>query len=160
MQFKKRPTVRSRELSGLERQTPGPVIELALTPTFVESTPPPKSKEYQLTSDKLTLKFTDNLTTRYTQHKTVEPVELIDQNLIKLDEKTNQHRITLLSRKYARKSLSQEESARLNMLTERLRNLVPEITESEVAHMEHLSNVLEKAAQSAQEIADEHNITL
>ncbi|WP_316367689.1 hypothetical protein [Candidatus Thiodiazotropha sp. CDECU1] len=138
----------------------GSEVESVETPTFCETHPEPSQETFNLLSERLTLRFTKNLTTRYISDNDTIVEAVTDFNLVSLDERNAQDRITLLSRKYARNSLSQEESARLDMLTERLRNLIPEVSESEIARMEHFANTLEEAAQSAKDIADELNITL
>ena len=57
----------------------------------------------------------------------------------------NEDRITLLARKYANKHMLPEDSARLNILTQRLRNTLPGITERDLEIMEGLNKQLESA---------------
>ncbi|MES9842732.1 MAG: hypothetical protein ABW134_19470 [Candidatus Thiodiazotropha endolucinida] len=159
----KQTTVTSRAFNEREKDTLAPITKSDSTPTFDESLAieiKPQSKEIPLFSEELTLKFTDNLTTQYTPHEDTHQIVQNEPKLVDLNTKTTQHRITLLSRKYARKNLTQEESVRLDMLTERLRNLVPEITEDEVARMEELTKIIDESSQSVKEIADEFDITL
>ncbi|MCG7898943.1 MAG: hypothetical protein JAY85_10850 [Candidatus Thiodiazotropha weberae] len=130
------------------------------TPTFNESHTAKLVSTNNLLSERLTLRFADEITTLY-EPDNVETMDLVDDfDYVNLEERNAQNRIKLLSRKYARKSLSQEESARLDMLTERLRNLIPEISEAEIQQMEQFTEILERTARSAEEIADELNITL
>lgn len=57
----------------------------------------------------------------------------------------NEDRITLLARKYATKHMLPEDAARLNILTQRLRNAMPGITEKDLEIMEGLNKQLESA---------------
>lgn len=57
----------------------------------------------------------------------------------------NEDRITLLARKYATKHMLPEDAARLNILTQRLRNTMPGITEKDLEIMEGLNKQLESA---------------
>ena len=61
-------------------------------------------------------------------------------------EKANETRIALLARKYASSQTTPEESARLNILTEKIQQLMPSITDEDVAIMENLSLRLEEAS--------------
>lgn len=57
----------------------------------------------------------------------------------------NEQRITLLSRKYAAKNMLPEDAARLDILTQRFRNLMPSITEKDLEIMEGLNKQIENA---------------
>lgn len=58
-------------------------------------------------------------------------------------EDVNEDRITLLARKYADKDMIPEDAARLEILTQRLRNTMPAITEKDLEKMEYLNKQLE-----------------
>ena len=66
-------------------------------------------------------------------------------------EKANRDRVTLLSRQYAAKDFSEEERARLEIVTERVRRLLPAVT---VAEYESLVQVLELVKQAQDTDAD------
>ena len=57
----------------------------------------------------------------------------------------SEHRITLLARKYANKYMLPEDAARLDILTQRLRNVTPSITEKDLEIMEGLNKQLKSA---------------
>ncbi|MCW8933726.1 MAG: hypothetical protein OQK98_03290 [Gammaproteobacteria bacterium] len=60
------------------------------------------------------------------------------------DEKNdNENRITLLARKYATKNMSTEDSARLDILTQRFRDAMPALAEKDLEIMEHLNKKIE-----------------
>jgi phage terminase Nu1 subunit (DNA packaging protein) len=58
----------------------------------------------------------------------------------------NIHRIRLLARRYARNSLTPEESARLDILNERVQQLVPSVTDEEVDDLGQMVNKLHEIA--------------
>lgn len=62
----------------------------------------------------------------------------------------NVHRIRLLARRYARNSLTPEESARLDILSERVQQLVPSVTDEEVNVLGYMVSKLHDIA-----VADE-----
>lgn len=51
-------------------------------------------------------------------------------------------RIELLARKYVRESMSKEEKARLDIINDRLDNLLPLVTESEIIKIEETSQMI------------------
>ena len=61
------------------------------------------------------------------------------------DDDINEDRITLLARKYANKQMLPEDNARLNILTQRLVNAVPSITENDLEILEGLKEQAESA---------------
>ena len=77
---------------------------------------------------------------------------LADRNELSLNEENveafnpaidvNEHRITLLARKYATKHMLPEDAARLDILTERFRNVMPGITENDLELMDGLNEQL------------------
>lgn len=67
--------------------------------------------------------------------------------------RTNNDRVTLLARKYvAHERFSEEEHARLAILTERLRQLVPAVTKSELENIDGMLRLIEEAEQTDSEI--------
>jgi hypothetical protein len=67
----------------------------------------------------------------------------------------NAARVTLLARKYvAKNGFSPEEEARLAIVTERVRQLVPAVTVREVEALEQLFLTLKKVEQSDNEVRD------
>ncbi|MBI3915959.1 MAG: hypothetical protein HY322_02995 [Betaproteobacteria bacterium] len=66
-------------------------------------------------------------------------------------ERANRDRITLLARQYAAKDFSGEERARLEIVTERVRRLLPAVT---VAEYESLARVLEMIKQAQESDAE------
>lgn len=80
---------------------------------------------------------------------------LVDRNEFPLNEEdidafnptdgVNEHRITLLARKYATKHMLPEDAARLDILTQRFRNAMPSITEKDLEIMEGLNKQLNSA---------------
>ncbi len=67
---------------------------------------------------------------------------------------SNTHRITLLSRQYADNSLSTEDKARLEILNKRIENLIPSVSEQEIAHVEQIIGQLQKIEQADAELRD------
>lgn len=58
-------------------------------------------------------------------------------------EDSNETRIVLLARKYASSQFSPEESARLDILTEKVQRLMPSVTDDDLAKMQKLSSRLD-----------------
>ena len=56
----------------------------------------------------------------------------------------NSKRIKLLARKYARKGLTPEENARLEIVSERVRQLMPRVTEADLEGLEKLFQEVER----------------
>lgn len=84
--------------------------------------------------------------TRFFDVTPVEREELIteyNQSIHESEEveATNIDRIKLLARKYARKGLSTEDEARLEIVTERIRQLIPRVT---IEDFEHLGKIAEE----------------
>jgi len=67
-------------------------------------------------------------------------------------ENANEQRITLLARKFADKDMSPEEAARLEILTQRFRNVMPAITEKDVEIMENFSKQLERGLELSERL--------
>ena len=68
-------------------------------------------------------------------------------------EMVNADRLTLLARKYAMSDkFSTEGDARLSILTERLRRLIPAVTEKEVEFLEEVAGELDRISESENEI--------
>lgn len=61
-----------------------------------------------------------------------------DAETLNPNNDVNEHRITLLARKYANKHMLPEDTARLDILTQKLRNTMPSITEGDFEIMESL----------------------
>lgn len=67
--------------------------------------------------------------------------------------KANSDRVVLLARRYVAKAkFSAEESARLAIVTERVRQLVPAVTSSEFELLEHVLNVVREIGESDTDI--------
>jgi hypothetical protein len=73
-------------------------------------------------------------------------------------EDINEMRIALLSRKYASSLLAPEESARLNIVNEKLQRLIPSISERELATMEDISFRLDKANALVREMDQKYGL--
>lgn len=67
---------------------------------------------------------------------------------------SNMHRITLLARQYADNSLSTEDKARLQILNKRIENLIPSVSEQEIAHVEQIIGQLQEIEQADAELRD------
>ena len=67
---------------------------------------------------------------------------------------SNIHRITLLARQYADNSLSTEDKARLEILNKRIENLIPSVSEKEIAHVEQIIGQLKEIEQADFQVRD------
>jgi len=68
----------------------------------------------------------------------------------------NEHRITLLARKYATKHMLPEDAARLDILTQRFRNAMPGITEKDSEIMEGLNKQLNSATELSNRLQEKY----
>lgn len=68
----------------------------------------------------------------------------------------NENRLTLLARKYATKDMLPEDIARLNIITQRLRNLMPAITEKDLEVMESLKSKLDHANMISEQLLEKY----
>jgi len=71
-------------------------------------------------------------------------------------EDVNEQRITLLARKYADKDMSIEDAARLEILTQKFRNVMPAITEVDIEIMESFSNQLKQGFELSERLKEKY----
>lgn len=81
--------------------------------------------------------------------------EPLPQTPVSVDDSLKQQgeiRIKLFAKRYARGSLSVEESARLDIATERMRSLAPRVTEEDFAQLDAARRAADASMQDADEI--------
>ncbi len=92
-----------------------------------------------------------------TEEYDVEPIPAEDLENDKVYI-SNMHRITLLARQYADNSLSTEDKARLQILNKRIENLIPCVSEQEIAHVEQIIGQLQEIEQADAELREMLNL--
>ena len=70
------------------------------------------------------------------------------------EEEVSSDRLKLLARKYARKDFSKEDEARLVMVTERLRHLVPRVTVDDFAVLEKMATRIREMEKEDDEVRE------